>query len=237
MAEDTPRGAACCVTSWSFDGRAPVSVMTCNVKADDALIAARTAELERYARARRLTVSGPPLLAVAALIKIDSRGPALYKQTRIGRNGKPFTMWKFRSMHINADQLHAKLSGNSTDPHLLRFKAKQDPRITRMGRLIRKSSIDELPQLWNVLAGDMSIVGPRPALPKEVARYRQHHFVRFEALPGITGPWQVSGRNAILDFEEVVRLEASYLRGWTVWRDFVILLRTVPVVLSMKGAF
>jgi len=117
------------------------------------------------------------------------------------------------------------------------FKLQKDPRTTSIGVFLRRSSLDELPQLLNVLRGEMSLVGPRPALPSEVARYQQHHFVRFEALPGITGPWQVSGRNTIRNFEDVVRLESSYIRGWTVWRDFVILLRTIPAVLSMKGAF
>jgi exopolysaccharide biosynthesis WecB/TagA/CpsF family protein len=183
-----------------------------------------------------LLVLGPPLLAVAALIKIDSRGPALYKQTRIGRNGKPFTMWKFRSMHINADQLHAKLSGNSTDPHLLRFKAKQDPRITRMGRLIRKSSIDELPQLWNVLAGDMSIVGPRPALPSEVARYTLADRDRLLVKPGITCTWQVNGR-ADIDFVGQVELDREYVKSFSLLKDIGLILRTVPAVLTARGAY
>jgi len=117
------------------------------------------------------------------------------------------------------------------------FKLANDPRTTPIGVFLRRSSLDELPQLINVLRGEMSLVGPRPALPSEALRYQQHHFVRFEVLPGMTGPWQVSGRNAISNFEDVVKLETRYIKGWTVWRDFLILLRTVPAVLSMKGAF
>jgi lipopolysaccharide/colanic/teichoic acid biosynthesis glycosyltransferase len=140
-------------------------------------------------------------------------------------------------MVVDAERQQAALAGAneySDDPL---FKMTNDPRTTPIGVFLRRSSLDELPQLINVLIGEMSLVGPRPAVPSEVARYKQHHFVRFEVLPGMTGPWQVSGRNAIKNFEDVVRLEASYIRGWTVWRDFWILLRTVPAVLSMKGAF
>ena len=120
------------------------------------------------------------------------------------------------------------------DPRL--FKAAGDPRITPIGRFLRRSSLDELPQLWNVLRGEMSLVGPRPPLPREVAQYKTRHYVRFEVAPGITGPWQVSGRNDITDFETVVDLEQRYIAGWTVWRDLALLLRTVPAVLSMRGA-
>jgi lipopolysaccharide/colanic/teichoic acid biosynthesis glycosyltransferase len=146
-------------------------------------------------------------------------------------------MIKFRTMVHGAESQQGELERAnvySTDPL---FKLPRDPRTTSIGVFLRRSSLDELPQLLNVLRGEMSLVGPRPALPSEVARYQQHHFVRFEVLPGMTGPWQVSGRNAIRNFEDVVQLEASYIRGWTVWRDFLILLRTLPAVLSMKGAF
>jgi lipopolysaccharide/colanic/teichoic acid biosynthesis glycosyltransferase len=134
-------------------------------------------------------------------------------------------------------QLATVAQANIHDAKQRIFKLPNDPRLTSIGGFLRRSSLDELPQLWNVLRGEMSLVGPRPALPSEVLRYEPHHFVRFEVLPGITGPWQVGGRNAIRDFEDVVRLESDYVRGWTLWRDLVILLRTVPAVLSMKGAF
>ena len=146
-------------------------------------------------------------------------------------------MMKFRTMVDDAEHQLAELQQAnvySTEPL---FKLQNDPRMTPIGVFLRKSSLDELPQLLNVLRGEMSLVGPRPALPSEVRRYQQHHFVRFEVLPGITGPWQVSGRNAITSFEDVVRLESAYIRGWTVWRDLGILARTVPAVFSMKGAF
>jgi lipopolysaccharide/colanic/teichoic acid biosynthesis glycosyltransferase len=112
----------------------------------------------------------------------------------------------------------------------------KDPRLTKVGRFLRKYNLDELPQLWNVLRGEMSLVGPRPPLPREVAQYNIRHYVRFEVAPGITGPWQVSGRNEIRDFERVVELEQRYITGWTVWRDLALLLRTLPAVLSMRGA-
>jgi exopolysaccharide biosynthesis WecB/TagA/CpsF family protein len=186
--------------------------------------------------ANALLVLGLPLLAVAALIKLDSRGPILYSQTRVGRNGKQFRMWKFRSMHVNADQMHSKLSGDSKDPHLLRFKAKQDPRITRMGRFIRKASIDELPQLWNVLAGDMSIVGPRPALPSEVARYTLADRDRLLVKPGITCTWQVNGR-ADIDFVGQVELDREYVKTFSLRKDIGLILRTIPAVLTARGAY
>jgi lipopolysaccharide/colanic/teichoic acid biosynthesis glycosyltransferase len=116
------------------------------------------------------------------------------------------------------------------------FKVKNDPRVTRIGGFLRRTSLDELPQLWNVLRGDMSLVGPRPPLPCEVELYEEHHYTRFDMRPGITGPWQVSGRNRITDFDAVLQLEFGYLRQWSIWKDFGILLRTVPEVLKMKGA-
>lgn len=192
--------------------------------------------LDVMGAAAAVTLFGAPLLLVALLIKLDSRGPVLYRQARIGRCGRSFTMWKFRSMHINADQLHAKLSGNSTDPHLLRFKAKQDPRITRMGRFIRKASIDELPQLWNVLTGDMSIVGPRPALPSEVSRYTVADRDRLLVKPGITCTWQVNGR-ADIDFAGQVQLDREYVRTFSLLKDISLIIRTIPAVLTARGAY
>jgi len=175
-------------------------------------------------------VLAPVLLLVALLVKLTSPGSVFFRQVRVGLGGDPFVCLKFRTMVADA-------GANIHDGNQRIFKMPDDPRLTPVGKFLRRSSLDELPQLWNVLQGEMSLVGPRPALPSEVLRYAPHHFVRFEVLPGITGPWQVGGRNAIRDFEEVVRLEAEYVRGWTLWRDVVILLRTVPAVLSMKGAF
>ena len=179
---------------------------------------------------------GLPLLLVAILIKLDSPGPVLFRQARIGKNGRAFTMLKFRSMHIDADKLHAKMSGKSTDPRLLRFKAKQDPRVTVTGRLIRKASIDELPQLWNVLTGDMSLVGPRPALPSEVARYSVGDRDRLLVKPGITCTWQVNGR-ADIDFVGQVELDREYVKTFSLLKDISLIIKTVPAVLSGRGAY
>jgi len=179
-----------------------------------------------------------PLLVLASLaVWMTSRGPVLFRQLRVGLGGDPFVMFKFRTMVHDAETRQAALQDANVYSEDPLFKLRRDPRTTPIGMFLRRSSLDELPQLINVLRGEMSLVGPRPALPAEALRYKQHHFVRFEVLPGITGPWQVSGRNSIRNFEDVVRLESSYIRGWTVWRDFAILLRTVPAVLSMKGAF
>jgi exopolysaccharide biosynthesis polyprenyl glycosylphosphotransferase len=184
-----------------------------------------------------LLVLSPLLLAVSLAIRLSSRGPVLFRQVRVGLGGDPFVMLKFRTMVDDAEHQLAELQQSNVYSEDPLFKLRNDPRMTPIGMFLRRSSLDELPQLLNVLRGEMSLVGPRPALPSEVRRYQQHHFVRFEVLPGITGPWQVSGRNAITNFEDVVQLETSYIRGWTVWRDLAILARTIPAVLSMKGAF
>ncbi len=184
-----------------------------------------------------LIVLSPVLLAVSLAIRLTSRGPVLFRQVRVGLGGDPFVMLKFRTMVDDAERQLAELQQANVYSEEPLFKLANDPRMTSIGMFLRKSSLDELPQLLNVLRGEMSLVGPRPALPSEVRRYQQHHFVRFEVLPGITGPWQVSGRNSITSFEDVVQLESSYIRGWTVWRDLTILARTVPAVFSMKGAF
>ena len=145
-------------------------------------------------------------------------------------------MLKLRTMVRDADARAPEMLAANVYGDARLFKATDDPRITPLGRFLRRSSLDELPQLWNVLRGEMSLVGPRPPLPREVARYKTRHYVRFEVAPGITGPWQVSGRNEITDFETIVDLEQRYIAGWTVWRDLSLLLRTVPAVLSMRGA-
>ncbi|MCX5762022.1 MAG: sugar transferase [Gemmatimonadetes bacterium] len=185
-----------------------------------------------------LLVLSPVLALVGLLVKLTSPGTVFFRQVRVGLGGDPFVCLKFRTMVADAERLQADVAlGNIHDGDQRIFKLPNDPRLTSVGKFLRRSSLDELPQLWNVLRGEMSLVGPRPALPSEVLRYEPHHFVRFEVLPGITGPWQVGGRNSIRDFEDVVRLESDYVRGWTLWRDIVILLRTIPAVLSMKGAF
>ena len=186
---------------------------------------------------QRWKVLASVIVLVAAAVRLTSRGPILFRQVRVGLGGDAFTLYKFRTMVEDAESRQAEVASANQYADAPLFKVRGDPRLTPVGRFLRRSSLDELPQLVNVLRGEMSLVGPRPALPSEVARYQPHHFVRFEVLPGITGPWQVGGRNAITDFEAVVQLEAAYIRGWTVWRDLVILARTLPAVLSMRGAY
>jgi len=183
-----------------------------------------------------LTVASPLLLLIGVLVKLDSRGPALFSQERVGLGGRRFRIFKFRTMRADAEEQLEDIRAHSiySDPRL--FKVVGDPRVTRIGALLRRTSLDEVPQLWNVLKGDMALVGPRPPLPAEVALYEAHHYARFDVKPGITGPWQAGGRNEIRDFEEVVKLETAYIRDWSLWNDIKILLRTVPVVLKMRGA-
>lgn len=175
----------------------------------------------------------PLMLSLVLAIRATSPGPALFVQERIGLGGRRFRMVKFRSMYVDADE---RLAALASDRDGLCFKMKSDPRITPLGRLLRRSSLDELPQLWNVLVGDMSMVGPRPALPSEVADYPPHAMERLAALPGLTGPWQVAGR-ADVGFNEMVRLDLAYVRGATLWGDLAILWRTVLVVGSGRGAY
>jgi exopolysaccharide biosynthesis polyprenyl glycosylphosphotransferase len=174
------------------------------------------------------------MLATAIAIKATDRGPIIFSQVRSGRNGRKFRMHKFRSMVVDAEKLKKELEKlNEMDGPV--FKIKHDPRITRVGRFIRKTSIDELPQLFNVLFGDMSLVGPRPPLPSEVAQYQPWQRRRLSVKPGITGPWQVSGRNEI-SFEEWMRMDLDYIDNWSLWLDLRIIFMTVPVVLIHKGA-
>jgi exopolysaccharide biosynthesis polyprenyl glycosylphosphotransferase len=184
-----------------------------------------------------LVVLSPLLLLVAALIKLDSPGPVLVKQTRIGRAGKPFSFPKFRSMYQDADQRLANVLHLDEARSAGRlFKVKNDPRRTRVGRWLRKLSIDELPQLWTVLAGDMSLVGPRPPFPHEVDKYEDWHRRRLDVLPGITGLWQVSGRSN-LTFDEMALLDIWYIENWSIGLDFKIMLRTIPAVALGTGAY
>lgn len=177
-----------------------------------------------------------PVCAVVALaIKLDSRGPILYRQQRIGRHGQPFSILKFRTMVVGADAMLDQLQTRNEATGPL-FKLRDDPRATRVGRWLRKWSLDELPQLLNVLKGEMSIVGPRPPLPGEVARYEDWHQVRLEIPPGITGLWQVSGRSQ-LTFDECVRLDLFYIQNWSIAYDLYIIGKTIPAVLLRKGAF
>ncbi|WP_308638432.1 sugar transferase [Paenibacillus silvisoli] len=178
----------------------------------------------------------PLFIIVAILIKIeDPRGPVFFHQIRIGKNEKPFRMYKFRSMVSNAEELLEELLMQNEIQGAM-FKMKKDPRITRIGKFIRKTSIDELPQLWNVIKGDMSIVGPRPPLPREVAEYTSHDKLRLKVMPGCTGLWQISGRNG-LSFGEMVELDLIYIEQRCMAVDFKIMLKTVKVLLGTKDAF
>jgi lipopolysaccharide/colanic/teichoic acid biosynthesis glycosyltransferase len=183
-----------------------------------------------------LTLFAPVFLATAIAIKMESSGPVFFRQTRVGRNGLPFSMVKFRSMVVGADALHAKMQGATNSRHEIRYKNQNDPRVTRVGRFIRKYSIDELPQFWNVLIGDMSLVGPRPALPSEVAQYAPSDRVRLIVKPGITCLWQIGGR-ANIDFVGQVALDRKYIQEQSIFVDLSILLRTPYAVLAGKGAY
>lgn len=183
-----------------------------------------------------LVVLSPLLLVLGALVRTTSGGPVIHQQVRVGQGGTPFKMYKFRSMVVDADARRAALAGQNIYGDGRLFKMKNDPRVTALGRFLRVTSLDELPQLWNVMRGQMSLVGPRPPLFTELAVYDDHDYVRFDMKPGVTGPWQVAGRNTVTNFDDVVRIETDYMRGWSLWRDVEILLRTVPVVLTRAGA-
>lgn len=182
-----------------------------------------------------LVLAAPIMLVTALLIKLDSPGPVLFRQTRVGKHGLTFACYKFRSMYIDAEERKRELAKqNEADGPV--FKIRRDPRITRVGRVIRSLSIDELPQIFNVLRGEMSVVGPRPALPSEVATYTIDQALRLHAIPGITGLQQVSGRSDI-DFKRWVELDVQYINEQSFWKDVEIMARTVPAVISRKGAY
>lgn len=183
-----------------------------------------------------LLISSPLMLGTAIAIKLDDGGPIFFSQQRIGLHGKPFTMYKFRSMVTNAEELKKKLAEENGQTDRFIFKMKDDPRITKVGRFIRKTSLDEFPQFFNVLKGDMSLVGPRPALPEEVARYGSLYSARLLVKPGITGPWQVSGRSD-LSQEQSEYLDVSYIENWSIAGDLAILAKTVLVVFRGTGSY
>ncbi|MBW4680418.1 MAG: sugar transferase [Microcoleus vaginatus WJT46-NPBG5] len=172
-------------------------------------------------------------IPVAFLMQLDNPGPILYSQIRCGYKGKKFRIWKFRSMVVGADRLK-HLVNNEANGHI--FKNENDPRITRVGRFLRRTSLDELPQFWNVLMGDMSLVGTRPPTPDEVEQYESHHWQRLNVKPGITGEWQANGRSCVKDFEEIVRMDLNYQRKWSIVYDINLILKTIAVVLNKNGA-
>jgi exopolysaccharide biosynthesis polyprenyl glycosylphosphotransferase len=184
-----------------------------------------------------LVLLSPVFLIIAAAVRLDSPGPVFFTQDRAGLGGRRFRMLKFRTMRVGADAEKHTLAhlNHSGDSRL--FKIPQDPRVTRLGALLRRWSLDELPQCWNVLWGDMSLVGPRPFFEADFATYQDHHFRRLDAKPGITGLWQVSGRSSVVDFEDVVYLDRQYIEQWTFWLDVSIMARTLPAVVRRTGAY
>lgn len=176
----------------------------------------------------------PLFIIIAIIIKTTSKGPVFFSQKRVGKNGREFDMYKFRSMVVNAEELKEKLAAQNEMSGPM-FKMKDDPRVTKVGKFIRKTSIDELPQLWNVLKGDMSLVGPRPSLPKEVAQFEDWMYKRLEVKPGLTCYWQVSGRNNI-DFEDWMKLDIRYVDERSTWIDIKLIFKTVGVLFGDKNA-
>lgn len=200
-----------------------------------------------FAAAVMLLVLSPLMLGIAFLVKRASPGPILFVQERLGRDGQPFRFYKFRSMtHNSDDAIHRQFASmfingdkdgcaDSNNGDAV-FKLKKDPRITAIGSFLRRTSIDELPQLFNVLKGDMSLVGPRPPIAYEIENYQPWHMERLKAIPGLTGLWQVSGRSSV-SFDEMVRLDVRYINDWTLFMDMRILLKTIPVVLRGTGGY
>ncbi len=194
-----------------------------------------------------LVVVSPLMLLIALLVKRSSSGPALFVQERLGRDGQPFKFYKFRSMaHNSDDAIHRQFAAmfingdksgcaESNEGEEV-FKLKKDPRITAIGNLLRRTSLDELPQLFNIIKGEMSLVGPRPPIAYEIENYQPWHMERLKAVPGLTGLWQVSGRSSV-SFEEMVRLDVRYINEWTPMLDLKILLKTIPVVLKGTGGY
>ncbi len=178
----------------------------------------------------------PLLLFIAGLIKLTDNGPVFYVSTRVGRWGREFACPKFRSMYVGADKAKAKLEANQDHKNSVTFKMKNDPRITWIGAILRKTSMDELPQLWSVLKGEMSLVGPRPPLPSEVEKYTLDERRRLDIVPGLTCIWQVSGRSDI-PFDQQVKLDLQYIQSQSFWVDFKILVRTIPAVFLGRGAY
>lgn len=182
-----------------------------------------------------LIVAAPVLAATAIAIALESRGPVIFTQKRTGVNGKDFSIYKLRSMKQNAEKMVEVLREHNESDNITMFKMENDPRVTRVGKFIRKYSIDELPQLVNVLKGEMSLVGPRP-LPNGLEDYKNWHYVRFATLPGLTGMWQISGRSSVKEFDDVAKFDYDYVNNWNILLDLKIILKTFPVVLFGKDA-
>jgi lipopolysaccharide/colanic/teichoic acid biosynthesis glycosyltransferase len=181
-----------------------------------------------------LSITAVLLIPIAIAIQLDDPGPLFYSQIRCGIKGQPFRLWKFRSMILGADHLQ-HLVNNQASGHI--FKNQNDPRVTRVGQFLRRTSLDELPQFWNVLTGDMSLVGTRPPTISEVMHYKKHHWERLNIKPGMTGEWQVNGRSKVTDFEEIVRMDIAYQQKWSITYDLKLILKTFLVVVHKDGAY
>lgn len=181
-----------------------------------------------------LVIVGLLYIPIAVAIQLDNPGPVLYSQIRCGLHGQTFRIWKFRSMIVEADQLK-HLVNNQAKGNI--FKNRHDPRITKVGKFLRKTSLDEFPQFWNVLKGDMSLVGTRPPTVDEVMKYKRHHFERLLVKPGITGEWQANGRSQVEDFEEIVRMDVTYQKKWSVGYDLLLIFKTIAAVFNKDGAY
>jgi lipopolysaccharide/colanic/teichoic acid biosynthesis glycosyltransferase len=180
-----------------------------------------------------LAIAAVVAVPVAVAMLLDDRGPLLYSQVRCSLKGRHFRMWKFRSMVVDAEKLKHLVSNQAKGPI---FKNENDPRITRVGRFLRSTSLDELPQFWNVLVGDMSLVGTRPPTPDEVAAYDESHWQRLNVKPGLTGEWQVHGRSGVKDFDDIVQMDLNYQDKWSIVYDITLICKTIGVVLSKNGA-
>ena len=198
-----------------------------------------------YAMKRMIDVFGslvgmillsPVFLGIALAVKLTSPGPVIFAQVRVGRYGRHFRFYKFRSMYVDAEERKKELLAKNESKDGVIFKMKDDPRITKVGKFLRRTSLDELPQLWNVFIGDMSLVGPRPPVPKEVQEYTLDDRKRLDVIPGITCLWQIRGRSEI-PFHEQVRLDKEYIMAPSIWTDIKILLKTVPAIIGGKGAY
>jgi len=221
------------IERWSRNARRKMAIWRCTIL----LASVLKRGLDIVGSLGALCAFSPIFIITSLLIKIEDRGTVFFCQNRVGAGGRLFRMWKFRSMVVNADGIKDQLlQVNQHGEAGVTFKMKNDPRITRIGKWIRKLSIDEFPQFYNVLRGEMSLVGPRPPLPREVAIYKASHLRRLRVKPGITCLWQIGGRSEI-DFDGQVRLDLQYIRSSSAWFDIVILLKTLPAVLFGKGAY
>ncbi|HET6614771.1 MAG TPA: sugar transferase [Dehalococcoidia bacterium] len=192
--------------------------------------------VDRVGAALLLAVLAVPIGLVALAIKLTSPGPVFVRQVRVGRYGRTFTFYKFRSMRKDAELMRDGLEDANEHEAPTVFKMRRDPRVTPIGRFIRRASIDELPNLFNVIKGDMSLIGPRPPLPREVAHYEPRHMQRLAAMPGMTGLWQIRGRSEI-PFEDMVEIDLEYIERWSLWLDLYIVLKTPFAVLGGRGAW